>query len=278
MPVYLITNGALKVIKMLEKGGQVFKGLFLGGIICIFFVLSEPKLFQLQWGRTQFINLLFTMWMVGSSWNLFKKINIIFDKARTEFLKRPWLSIFTSVQVLTGYCFISNFIYIEYFWNEKLSDTSFYVIVFPSAITTFILWNLLYRICKTKSRGLLNQSSKKIEENTSEHLISSVGNNSKLVEKEEIAFFKFENGTVYAFMLDGGQSIIDDYLINIEKKLETHSFFRLNRQFIVAKKAVLGFNKEVNGKIKVRFGTSGIEKQEIVSRYNAARFRTWIKT
>ncbi|MEO0900904.1 MAG: LytTR family DNA-binding domain-containing protein, partial [Bacteroidota bacterium] len=59
-------------------------------------------------------------------------------------------------------------------------------------------------------------------------------------------------------------------------KLPEEHFFRLNRRFIVNRSRIIGYKKEINGKLVVEFGNEAKpSKTEIVSRITAPEFKQW---
>jgi hypothetical protein len=88
------------------------------------------------------------------------------------------------------------------------------------------------------------------------------------------------------FYIDGDYSVVvtterrkyfvDFSLDKVEKTLPSSSFFRLNRQFIVHRQVVTGFEKAENGKINVMVKDMDHLPLAIqVSRTKAAGFRSW---
>jgi DNA-binding LytR/AlgR family response regulator len=69
---------------------------------------------------------------------------------------------------------------------------------------------------------------------------------------------------------------LDESLDAVEKKLPEELFFRLNRQFIVHRQVVSGFDRAENGKINVNLSSPGRFPSFIpVSRLKAPAFKAW---
>ena len=267
------------MIGLFEKRRFLFESALLLVTVYVFFVLSEGAVIGLEWNRAQVLNALFTIWMVGTSWWLFKKLNGLLSRTRKQLLSSTLVKTICSVSLLSCYCFLSNIFYIEVFWKEHLSETLFYSITFPFAILVFFSWNFLWFLMDKREQRDEDENLKKQEGNFSDYIISSIGKKKKIIRKKEVAFFSIKDGAVYALTFNGEQFLLDLYLTDIEKTLDTNQFFRLNRQFIVSRKAILDFTLDTNDKIKVQFiKYLGFENSAMVSRYNAPKFKSWINS
>jgi DNA-binding LytR/AlgR family response regulator len=101
--------------------------------------------------------------------------------------------------------------------------------------------------------------------------------------KKEL-LFAFED--IVGFFVEGEYSmmvttarqkfLLDESLDKVEKKLPSGIFFRLNRQFIVNRQLVNGFEKGVNGKLTVLLkGSDHLPATISVSRTKAPEFKFW---
>ncbi len=101
--------------------------------------------------------------------------------------------------------------------------------------------------------------------------------------KKELVFpFDQING----FYIDGDYSMmvtfdkkkhfLDFSLDKVEKSLPISSFFRLNRQYIIHRNLIMGFEKGENGKLNVLLKDAELLPSVIqVSRLKASEFKTW---
>ncbi len=91
---------------------------------------------------------------------------------------------------------------------------------------------------------------------------------------------------IYGFYFDGDYSVmvskdskkhfLDFSLDKVEKTLIETSFFRLNRQFIIHRQLIIGFEKGDDGKINVLLKDNGCLPTNIaVSRTRAPKFKIW---
>ena len=94
--------------------------------------------------------------------------------------------------------------------------------------------------------------------------------------------------TITAFFVDADYSVLvtwepkkyllDKSLDKIEQSIPSQFFFRLNRQYIVHRNAVKGFNKIENGKLNVLLLPAFYLPEQIqVSRAKAPEFKTWFQ-
>ncbi|MDT0605947.1 LytR/AlgR family response regulator transcription factor [Croceitalea rosinachiae] len=92
---------------------------------------------------------------------------------------------------------------------------------------------------------------------------------------DEIAYFTIETGIVKAISFDNNEFIIDEKLEHIESELNPDQFFRVNRQFIVHRKAIENLQLYFNGKLILNLNPKPSE-QVIVSKIKAPRLKQWI--
>jgi DNA-binding LytR/AlgR family response regulator len=93
---------------------------------------------------------------------------------------------------------------------------------------------------------------------------------------ENIAGIYVENDYAILVTRDHKKHLLDQSLDKIEKMLPDELFFRANRQFILHRQSITGFERIDNGKINLLVAASGHLPAAItVSRVKAAGFRGW---
>lgn len=103
-----------------------------------------------------------------------------------------------------------------------------------------------------------------------------LGNKMRNIPFSSIAWFNVDGRATYLVTQSGKSFIVDDSLNKIMPKLPEEHFFRLNRQCIVHRSQLLGYKKEINGKLIVEFGNEiQPDRMEIISRINAPEFKQW---
>ena len=104
------------------------------------------------------------------------------------------------------------------------------------------------------------------------------GKQNLLIAFNEILGFYAEDGYTVLITWQNKKFFPDKSLDKIEEKLPEESFFRLNRQYIVHRKAIKGFKRAGDGKIDVLIDASENFPGTIpVSRTKAVAFKTWFQ-
>ena len=123
--------------------------------------------------------------------------------------------------------------------------------------------------------------SKRVEENK----IKKGGLNVKSGKQElflnygDIAGFNVDGDYILCYTIDNKKFLLDQSMDKLEKFLPTSSFFRLNRQTLIHRQIVSGFEKDVNGKLNILIKShSSISSPLNVSRTRASSFKTWFQS
>lgn len=94
----------------------------------------------------------------------------------------------------------------------------------------------------------------------------------------QIAGFTIENEYAVLTTTEPKRYYLDESLDAVEKKLPAELFFRLNRQYIVHRQLVTGFDRGENGKINVLLNSLNELPDSIpVSRLRAPAFKSWFQ-
>jgi DNA-binding LytR/AlgR family response regulator len=91
---------------------------------------------------------------------------------------------------------------------------------------------------------------------------------------EDIAYFFTEHKIVFARDFQNKQIIVDQTLSDLESKLDTKKFFRINRKYLCSVPSIERFKPD-NGRIRV-FLTPDAREEVHVSKETASPFRKWI--
>ena len=118
--------------------------------------------------------------------------------------------------------------------------------------------------------------SKRVEENK----IKKGGLNVKSGKQElflnygDIAGFNVDGDYILCYTIDNKKFLLDQSMDKLEKFLPTSAFFRLNRQTLIHRQIVTGFEKDVNGKLNILIKShSPISSPLNVSRTRASSFQ-----
>ncbi len=99
-----------------------------------------------------------------------------------------------------------------------------------------------------------------------------------LIKLNEIALLYSENKIVYIVNIDGKIITTDFTLNSAEEQLNTHSFFRANRQTILHYNSVEKLKSIENGKLLVMLKSTIVNdenRQVVISRYKKKDFENW---
>ena len=92
---------------------------------------------------------------------------------------------------------------------------------------------------------------------------------------EDIAYLYTEDKVVFLITRDNRRFMLNYSLDQLEKQLNPISFFRVNRQFIVAMRSIHKIHNYFNYKLKIEL-TPVSEQEVIVSRQKVAEFKNWL--
>jgi hypothetical protein len=105
------------------------------------------------------------------------------------------------------------------------------------------------------------------------------GKTDLLIPFTDIAAFYTEAGYSILLNWQGKKYLPDRSLDKIEKSLPGEWFLRLNRQYILHRKAITGFRRLGEGKIEVLIKARGYLPESVqVSRLKAAAFKDWFRS
>ncbi|HEX4372943.1 MAG TPA: LytTR family DNA-binding domain-containing protein [Puia sp.] len=93
----------------------------------------------------------------------------------------------------------------------------------------------------------------------------------------EIAAIYVEGNYSMLLTFDLKKHLLDQSLDKVEKQLPEEFFFRVNRQYILQRKIITGFESADNGKINVLTANDHFPEAIQISRIKAAAFKSWFK-
>jgi DNA-binding LytR/AlgR family response regulator len=96
------------------------------------------------------------------------------------------------------------------------------------------------------------------------------------IETQEIALFKFNNGSTELMTRDGRRYGLNKTLDSVESQLDPRQFYRANRQYIVAYKSIRHIEHYEDRKLLVKLDW-GISEQIIISKAKASEFLAWME-
>ena len=114
-----------------------------------------------------------------------------------------------------------------------------------------------------------------VKETSKLRLLTYVRNELLSIAIEEIAYIYVENTITYVIRKDGKRSTSNESLDQIFTSLDEHSFFRANRQIIVAISAIDKIIKFGNSKLKIEVNPTS-EIDIVIGKNKAAAFKQWL--
>ena len=122
-------------------------------------------------------------------------------------------------------------------------------------------------------KALLQQNSQR--EKRSRFMVKS-GQSIKVIPAEEVAYFLAEEGIVLLVNFNGKRFAVNYSLDELEKQLDTHRFFRANRQIIVSIDAVEKAESYFKGRLLLQTNPRTTEDQ-VISSSKAGSFKEWLE-
>lgn len=95
------------------------------------------------------------------------------------------------------------------------------------------------------------------------------------VESEDIAYFTTKNGVVHLITVDNKNYLMDYNLDEVMSQLDPEKYYRANRQFIIAFRAIDATHKYHKGKLLVKLKMD-TEEPITVSAERAGEFKRWL--
>jgi hypothetical protein len=167
----------------------------------------------------------------------------------------------------------------NYFFGRKPFPMSFFTLDMVIISIWFLVVNGIYVALHYYTEWQNAEARRKEEQ-----IIRAGGFQVKFGKKDlmipfaEIAAFTIENEYSVLASTEPRNYYLDESLDTVEKKLPSELFFRLNRQFIVHRQIVSGFDRAENGKINVLVtSTSQFPESIPVSRLKAPAFKSWFQ-
>ena len=118
------------------------------------------------------------------------------------------------------------------------------------------------------------QALKRVEGYKTHFLIPVKGDKLLPVSVDMILFFYIADGNVKAVMTDGKEYLFTQTLDELADSLDPALFFRINRQYLISRKAVQDIDLWFNGRLAVNLIVPTLERI-LVSKARVPDFKTW---
>lgn len=93
---------------------------------------------------------------------------------------------------------------------------------------------------------------------------------------EDVALFALENETVYLYSFTGEKYPLFKKMEYIESVCDPNQFYRINRQMLISRSAILSFEPHFNRKIVLQLKVK-LAEHAIVSRLKVSAFKEWLE-
>ena len=120
----------------------------------------------------------------------------------------------------------------------------------------------------------LIRALKKEESYKTHFLVPAKGDKLIPVSADMILFFHIDDGVVKAVLADGKECLFPQTLDELADSLNPALFFRVNRQYLISRKAVLDIDLWFNGRLSVNLKAPVTEKV-LVSKAKVGEFKEW---
>ena len=120
----------------------------------------------------------------------------------------------------------------------------------------------------------LIRALKKEESYKTHFLVPAKGDKLIPVSADMILFFHIDDGVVKAVLADGKECLFPQTLDDLADSLNPALFFRVNRQYLISRKAVLDIDLWFNGRLSVNLKVPVTEKI-LVSKAKVGEFKEW---
>ncbi|MCB0644384.1 MAG: LytTR family transcriptional regulator [Phaeodactylibacter sp.] len=170
---------------------------------------------------------------------------------------------------------LHSYLYI-YAWNDGATWESQYTTDLPFAVLITILLNLIY-IGFYLQYSSRSKPAVPPEGEAPTTLEVSLGNKKLLLRRQDIALFAHQDKLTQVYTFDGKRYLSGLSLKQVGEQLGPPHFFQANRQVILNRKAVQGFQKLPSRKLEIILQPDGLFAAPIqVSKEKATRFQEWL--
>ncbi|BDD08304.1 DNA-binding response regulator [Fulvitalea axinellae] len=107
------------------------------------------------------------------------------------------------------------------------------------------------------------------------NFLVNAGNKVTVVSSDEVAYFFTDAKLTFLFTHDGKRHVLDMSLVQLENTLRPYDFFRINRQFLISRQAVLELRYSSATRLKVYLKKSG-HGELLVAREKIGQFKRWL--
>lgn len=235
---------------------------------------SLKSLIQLPTFKTDLLFALSTTYLIGTYLRI---ISSNFDQSPTlqSLSSRSIAQILKGILLPLTIAVTLEIIYLNQI-RIPIKKSSIFYLELPLILLFLIIINGFYvgRFLYFKMQDINNVNHVSLTQSI-KHIVVQRGFIEEKVSIEHCAYIKSENKILWLTTFEGSYFKINGTLDDWIKKLP-ENFFRINRQFIVASKAILSIELTETRKLKVNL-IGQIDNTIYISKANVTRFRNWWK-
>ncbi len=230
-----------------------------------------------EWDQDKRVNLIQTWFTLLSSYYIYNgclKFAFVFWKKIS--IKKLVLLLFSISLIVILWIVITELLFYKLYYDidSLYEETTFFEFDLPVTIVLLSVGSLFF-YQKYYIRPI--NEEKDADDHAPIRLKANKGKKQVFIDIEAIGLVYIENEIVVIQNLLGEKYYTEDTLSVILNKLSNTTFFRLNRQVIVSRIVVKGFEKLEFQKLSVLLiDKVKYDKPIIVSKYNAPAFKKWL--
>jgi hypothetical protein len=235
---------------------------------------------NIQFDRHTFLTFMLDTLMGYVAWIAVHVIIVYLDKRlpfAENIAKRLTVQIVTTVIAGMSVIIILTVLAHIAFSSGPIPPSFFYFDVFIISVW-FLVINGIY-ISLYLFRQWREAENKRIEENKIKAggLMVRSGKQEFMLDFGEISGFIVDGEYIACITTGGKKFLMDQSMDKLEKQTPSAWFFRMNRQFMVHRQIISGYEKGDNGKLNVLLKSNAFPEAINVSRTRAATFKNWFQ-
>ncbi|WP_234734677.1 LytR/AlgR family response regulator transcription factor [Tellurirhabdus bombi] len=192
-------------------------------------------------------------------------------------------------QILLGFglpvlvSLVLTMLFFRFIIEQDIATSSFPVYEFPISVLVIFFINLYYvgaylyvRASKTVENVSQNEAVTNSVSFTRQTLIVNSGLRNIPLATTDAAFFYIEASSVFVMTFSEEKYLVSSSLDELAQDLSTQLFFRVNRQFLVHRRACKSYLNESYGKLRLEV-VPPIATEIIISQQKAPAFKKWLE-
>lgn len=180
-------------------------------------------------------------------------------------------------------------LYFRFVVGQPIAESSYPVYEFPISVLVIGLFNLLYfslylyRKATTPPPLPAQPEPESVEHPqsppitaTRKTLIVNSGLRNVPVFIDDVAYIYIDEATIFLHTFSGSKYVVSNSLDELSRDLPNDVFFRVNRQFIIHRRACSSYLNDTYGKVKVEVKPA-LPRDIVVSQQRTPEFKKWLE-